>query len=82
LVGCTSNFIAFDKADNDIEVNNDDDVNDDDNNDNFEFLDGKHSTYNIYGVWINCFAVVNKLIILKINTFKMHHHQQVTPTNA
>ncbi len=37
LVGYTSNIMAFDRADNDNNVNNNDDVNDVENNDNFEF---------------------------------------------
>ncbi len=52
LVGCTSNFMAFDKADNDNDINDYDNVNDVDNNDNFDFLDGKHSIYYIYGVCV------------------------------
>ncbi len=52
LVVFTNNFILFDKAHNDNGVNDDDDVNGDDNNDNFQFLDGKHSIYNIYGLCI------------------------------
>jgi hypothetical protein len=50
LVRCTSIFSAFDKDDNDNDINDDDDVNDDDNNDNCDFIYGKHSIKNIFGV--------------------------------
>jgi hypothetical protein len=42
----------FDKVDNDNDINDDDDVNDDGKNDNFEYLDGKHSICNGYRVYI------------------------------
>jgi hypothetical protein len=44
--------MAFDKDNNDNDINNIFSVNDDDGNDNCEFLGGKHSIYDIYGVCI------------------------------
>jgi hypothetical protein len=47
FVGCTSIFIAFDKVNNDNDIN-DGDNNDDGNIDNCDDVDGKHSIYNKY----------------------------------
>jgi hypothetical protein len=49
FVGCRSNFITFDKVDDDYDINNCND-NDDDNIDNCDDFDGKHSIYNKYGM--------------------------------
>ena len=72
FVGCSSNFIAADKDDNHIEIN-DGDVTDDSVTTNCVDLDGKQSMNSIYGTCIKC-------VVRKINIISTNNPQQAAQT--